>query len=75
MASEIIDTLKKIYYNELIKKELLKTLLILVTYAINCTLSVLITMFLKFHFDLLKIKSTTIEILDKNHAEINKRVI
>ena len=75
MSLEILEILKRIYYTTLPRNEIMKKSAIIGIYSINITLSVLISMFLKFHFDLLKIKSTTIEILDKNHTELNKRVL
>ena len=51
MSLEIIEILKKIYYTTLVRKEILRQSLIIGTYAINVTLSVLISMFLKFHGD------------------------
>jgi len=74
MGMEIFEIIKKIYYTTLQRNEIFKKSFIIGVYGVNFTLAVLITMFFKFHVDLLIIKSTTIEILDKNHKEINKIV-
>ncbi len=74
MFTTVFDIGKRVYHNTLLRHEVVKNFIIVLTYLINCTLAALITVFGKFHFHLLSIKSTTIEILDKNHSEINRRV-
>ena len=49
--------------------------LVFVGYAITFTLSILITMFLKFHVKLVLVNTTTIESLDKQNLESNKKVL
>ena len=47
---------------------------VIIAYGINLILSVLITMFFKFHVKLVLCNSTTIESLDKDHASDYKKV-
>ena len=49
--------------------------LIVVGFGINLTLSFLISMFFKFHLNLVMINSTTIESLDKDHQGEYRKVI
>ncbi len=74
MSYEIFKVMQKLYHTTLPRSELMLESYIMGIYALNFTLSILITIFFKFHFGLLTIKSTTIEQLDKNHDEINKKV-
>jgi len=55
--------------------DLLRAGTVLTAYAINMTLSILITLFFKFHVRLILINTTTIESLDKQNLESNKKVI
>jgi len=48
---------------------------IIIAYAINVTISILISMFFKFHFNLVMGNSTTIESLDKDHLHEYRKVI
>jgi hypothetical protein len=47
---------------------------VIIAYGINLTLSILITMFFKFHLKLVLYNSTTIESLDKDHVSEYKKV-
>lgn len=74
LGEQILGIGKKIYSETLSRNDIIKKSFTIGVFAVNFTLSVLIAIFFKFHFNLMKIKSTTIEILDKNHEELNKKV-
>jgi len=54
-------------------KNMLKAAITFSSYAMNLTLSVLITFFFKFHIRLVLVNSTTIESIDKQNLEFNQR--
>lgn len=63
-----------IYKERLQSKNLLEATLILIGYSITLTLSILIILFFKFHVKLVLVNTTTIESLDKQNLELNKKV-
>jgi len=63
-----------IYTQRLNYNNLPRASIILASYAMIATLSVLITLFFKFHLKLVFINTTTIESLDKQNVESNKKV-
>ncbi len=71
---EIYIILKEIYKGTMLYEHMLRAGLILIAYAIITTLSVLITLFFKFHIGLVLRNSTTIESLDKDHIAENAKV-
>lgn len=73
-AYEIYTIALDIYKQKLQYKEVFRATSILVGYAIILTLSFLITMFFKFHVNLVLRNSTTIESLDKKEVNEYKKV-
>jgi hypothetical protein len=67
--------MKQIFTERLKYKNLGNAFIFFVSYGINVTLSVLITLFFKFHVKLVVDNSTTIESLDKEKIKENKKVI
>lgn len=64
-----------IYDERLNYKNLKRATILLTGYTMIMTLTILITMFFKFHVSLIFINTTTIESLDKQNIEYNKKVV
>jgi hypothetical protein len=73
-AYEVFSIIKQIMKEQLTYKDVPRATAVLIAYAVVLTLSVLITMFFKFHIGLVLKNSTTIESLDKEHAQENMKV-
>ncbi len=65
----------EVYKKRLNHKNIWRATVLLVGYSMTLTLTVLITLFFKFHFKMVVQNTTTIESLDKQNAESNKKVI
>ena len=63
-----------IYKERLNYKNMPRAAMLLIGYSMIATLSILITLFFKFHVKLVTINTTTIESLDKANVESNKKV-
>jgi palmitoyltransferase len=71
---EIYTILKLIYKGTMTYDNIARAAMVLFAYAIILTLSVLITLFFKFHIGLIMKNSTTIESLDKEHVHEHIKV-
>jgi hypothetical protein len=71
---EVLKIVREIYKQTLSYNDAPRATIIILAYSIVLTLSVLITMFFKFHIGLVLKNSTTIESLDKEHASENMKV-
>lgn len=71
---DFIVMLKQIFTERLKYKFLGSAFIFFVCYGVNVTLSILITMFFKFHVKLVLNNSTTIESLDKEKIKENLKV-
>lgn len=75
LFGDVYEIGQAIYKERLKTKDLWASASILFAYAITFTLSILIVLFFKFHINLVLINTTTIESLDKQNIEANKKVI
>ncbi len=66
--------LKKVFTERLKYEQMWSSFIVVICYGINFTLSILITLFLKFHIRLIFENSTTIESLDKEKIKENRKV-
>jgi len=71
---DIFKIAKDVYSEKLQYKNLGSATAILVAYSITSTLSILILLFFRFHCKLVMENKTTIESLDKQNFEANKKV-
>jgi palmitoyltransferase len=71
---EIYTILYDIYRHKIVYANIYKHAMVFLAFAIVVTLSVLITLFFRFHVNLVLNNSTTIESLDKEHANENQKV-
>jgi palmitoyltransferase len=71
---DVFIIITDIYKQRLLYKDIIRALVVVVGYSIIAALSVLITLFFKFHLGLVARNSTTIESLDKKNVEENKKV-
>ena len=74
LFSYMYDIVMNIYKERLAYRDLYRASMMLSSYAMIATLSVLISLFFKFHFKLVLINTTTIESLDKQGSESNQKV-
>jgi len=74
LGYDFIIMMKQIFSERLKYKFFGNAFIFFVSFGINVTLSVLITMFFKFHVKLVTDNSTTIESLDKEKIKENKKV-
>lgn len=72
LYGEVYNIVITLYKTNLKAGNFLEMLIILVAYGIIGTLSVLITLFFRFHISLVLINTTTIESLDPANLEDNK---
>jgi hypothetical protein len=74
LAFDIFIILREVFTERLKYEQMWISSFVLLSYSINFTLSILITLFLKFHVNLIINNSTTIESLDKEKIKENKKV-
>ncbi len=70
--NDVYDIIMTIYKTKFRVQNFMNLLLILLAYSIIATLSVLISLFFRFHLSLVLMNSTTIESLDPANLEDNK---
>jgi len=74
LGYDFIIMMKQIFTERLKYRFMGSAFIFFISYGINVTLSILITLFLKFHVKLIVENSTTIESLDKEKIKENKKV-
>lgn len=72
LYSDVYTIVMTLYKTRLQVGNFMEMILILIAYAIIGTLSILITLFFRFHLSLVLMNTTTIESLDPANVEDNK---
>lgn len=74
LGYDFIKMMQQAFTERIKYKNLIRIFTFFISYGVNFTLSVLISLFLKFHINLVLDNSTTIESLDKDKIKDNKKV-